>query len=108
MSARESSPKTLREWEKHGGSWGDYCKPGELVEETVYWYFLDIMPPKSMRSGYLQVGEPYDGRLNPKTGKYASTYMTFTKVKDGLWRYCGNCFAGEVTETGFPVPVVNL
>lgn len=87
--------KTLKEWEESGKNWDDFCKPGELVDEDVYWYFLNILPPRNMGAGYLQVGGPYDSRLNPKTGKYMATYSTFVKVGDKVWKYCGNCFPGE-------------
>lgn len=106
MSEKELKLKTLKDWKEE--KWDDFCKPGDLVDEDIYWHFLNILPPRSMRSGYLQVGEPNDSRLNPKTGRYASTYMTFVKVKEGAWRYCGNCFAGETIESGSPIPVVRL
>ena len=86
MSEKELCLKTLKGWEEHGESWDKYCKPGELVDEDVYWHFLNVLPPRSMGAGYLQVGGAYDYSLNPKTGKYASTYMTFVKVDNGILR----------------------
>ena len=88
--------KTIDGWEKSDkNSWDDYAKPGDLVDESVYYYFLDILPPRSMGHGYLQVGEPFSHRINPKTGKYEATYSTFTGAGNRLYRYCGNCFAGQ-------------
>lgn len=95
--------KTLDGWyafaettEKH--SWSDYCKPGDFVDEEVYDYFLDLLPPRSMKNGYLQVGEPADSRCNPKTGRFENTYATFRfarKLDDAeIYQYLGNCFAG--------------
>lgn len=98
MNVKESYLKTLKGWEKHGGPWNQYCKPGELVDESVYWNFLNALPPRSMSYGYLQVGEPYDSRMDPNTGKYRPTYMTFVQVEEGVWKYCGNCFAGQIEE----------
>ena len=51
--------KTLSGWnvfaeENKEGSWDKYCQPGDLVDEGVYDYFLDILPPKSIKRGYLQ------------------------------------------------------
>lgn len=77
---KQKEIKTLKGWEESGKNWDDFCKPGELVDEDIYWYFLNILPPRNMGAGYLQVGEPYDSRLNPKTGKYMATYSTFVKV----------------------------
>lgn len=96
--------KTLAGWhefaeENHNGDWGAYCKPGDFVDEEVYDYFLDILPPRSMGASYLQVGEPHDHRRNPKTGKFQATYATFAKVgAGGIWKFCGNCFAGDIVD----------
>lgn len=92
---KQKEIKTLKGWEESEKNWDDFCKPGELVDEDVYWYFLNILPPRNMGAGYLQVGEPYDSRLNPKTGKYTATYSTFVRAGDKVWKYCGNCFPGE-------------
>ena len=75
--------------------WDDYAKPGDLVDEGVYDNFLDALPPRSLEFGYLQMGEPHSTRLNPKTGKYEMTYLTFSRVEKGIYRYCGHCFAGQ-------------
>ena len=64
MSEEQKEIKTLKGWEESGKNWDDFCKPGELVDEDIYWYFLNILPPRNMGAGYLQVGEPYDSRLN--------------------------------------------
>lgn len=78
MSAeKQRKIKTLEEWKESGKDWDRFCEPGDLVGEDVYWHFLEALPPRSMGYGYLQMGEPHDSRLNPKTGKSASTYMTF-------------------------------
>lgn len=97
--------KTIEGWEEwadtrgpmENSDWQHYCKPGDLVDEGVYDYFLDILPPRSMGYGYLQVGEPHSYRFNPETGKHQATYSTFVKVEKGIWRYCGTCFAGQTT-----------
>ncbi len=95
--------KTMDGWTKaadasedpYNFSWDKYAKPGDLVDEGVYENFLNILPPRSMGYGYLQMGEPYSSRMNPKTGRYESTYLTFCKVEKGIYRYCGHCFAGQ-------------
>lgn len=76
-------------------SWDDYAKPGDLVDESVYDYFLNILPPRSMGYGYLQVGEPYSHRFNPRTDRFEATYATFVGAEKGKYRYCGNCFVGQ-------------
>lgn len=93
--------KTMAGWhefaEKNSnGSWDKYCKPGDLVDEGVYDYFLEVLPPRSMEKGYLQVGEPHSHQMNIITGKWQATYATFRRVdaEKRIWMYCGNCFAG--------------
>ena len=98
MNEKESKLKTIKGWMEHGGSWDEYCKPGELVGEDVYWHFLDVLPPRNIGGGYLQMGEPHDCRTDPYTEKFRPTYMTFVQVEKGVWKYCGNCFAGQSKE----------
>ncbi|MCR2047837.1 hypothetical protein NSB25_11135 [Acetatifactor muris] len=91
--------KTMAGWHEFAennsnGSWDKYCKPGDLVDEGVYDYFLDVLPPRSMERGYLQVGEPHSHQMNVATGKVQATYATFRRAEKGIWMYCGNCFAG--------------
>ena len=93
--------KTLENWceftDRTGkGSIYDYLNKGDIVSEDIVDNFMDMLPPRAMSYGYLQVGEPYnhvfdiDRRLRP-------TYMTFAKC-DGVWRYYGNCFAYETID----------
>lgn len=95
--------KTLGGWhtfaeKNEKGDWDCYAHPGDLVDEEVYDYFLDVLPPRSMGRGYLQVGEPHSHRMNPATGKVQATYATFQKVQKGVWMYMGNCFPGQTWE----------
>lgn len=52
--------KTIEGWHKSGcNSWDEYCKPGDMVDQGVADYFLDILPPRTMTRDYFQVGEPH-------------------------------------------------
>lgn len=89
--------KTMNGWgkyadENHDGSWDKYCKAGDLVDEEVYNYFLNVLPPRGMGRGYLQVGEPYSSAFDPEFGKWRQTYSTFRRVQKGVWMYLGHCF----------------
>ena len=95
--------KTLDGWHEYAkthekNGWSDYCQPGDRISEDVYDHFLDLLPPRTMRGGYFQVGEPSDSRKNPRTGRFASTYPTFLQ-KNGACFYMGDCFAGEQENT---------
>ena len=92
--------KTMAGWQAFQNpngrtDWDDYCHPGDQVDEEVFNHFLNILPPRTMRTGYFQVGEPVDHRKDPKTGKYKATWATFIENGNGQYFYLGNCFAGE-------------
>lgn len=38
---KQKEIKTLKGWEESGKNWDDFCKPGELVDEDIYWYLLE-------------------------------------------------------------------
>ena len=93
--------KTLDGWYRFSDRTGkesiyDYLHKGDIVSEDIVDNFMDMLPPRAMSYGYLQVGETYshvydiDHRLRP-------TYMTFAKC-DGVWRYYGNCFVYETID----------
>ena len=85
--------KTIEGWHKSGcNSWDEYCKPGDMVDQGVADYFLDILPPRTMTRDYFQVGEPHSHAINPKTMKNCGTYATFAVRGKEIWEYCGNCF----------------
>lgn len=85
--------KTIEGWHKSGcNSWDKYCKPGDMVDQGVADYFLDILPPRTITRDYFQVGEPHSHAINPKTMKNCGTYATFAVRGKETWEYCGNCF----------------
>ena len=91
--------KTIEDWQNSEcRTWDEYCKPGDLVDQEVADYFLNILPPQTMKRGYFQVGEPHSYARNPKTGKTSDTYATFVRYGKEIWQYRGNCW------TGFTMP----
>lgn len=92
--------KTMKDWEREANgncqySWYDYAKPGDLVDESVFIYFMDVTTPRIYRDGYLQVGAPYSRVMDDEMGTERDTFPTFERVEKGIYRFCGNCFAGE-------------
>ena len=85
----------------------DAAKVGDLVTQEVVDNAMDCLPPICMRDSCSQMGEPYDTCWDPKSGRYHNTYSTFKLVAgkwpNGIWEYCGHCFAGENVERGVPV-----
>ena len=84
------------------------AKVGDLVEEQVVDNFMDCLPPACYRQDCAQLGEPSNYKQDEKTGKWRPTFLTFRKVRDGVWAYCGKCFCGENTEHGKDALYVSL
>lgn len=93
--------KTLDGWCEFSDRTGkesiyDYLRVGDIVSEDIVDNFMNIIPPRAMSHGYLQVGEPYN-HVYDISRALRPAYMTFAKC-DGHWRYYGNCFAYETID----------
>lgn len=78
----------------------DALEIGDFVEEDIVRNSIECVPPACTRTDCMQCGEPYSSRQDPKTGKWRTTYTTFSKVTDGIYEYRGHCFLGETEERG--------
>jgi hypothetical protein len=81
-----SEVKTLEQW--NGRTLEDYLNVGDQVDEEMINYFINIIPPATLNSRLLQVGEA----SNHIGGK--ATFTTFERVNN-IWFYRGDCFWGE-------------
>ena len=79
---------------------------GDFVTEQVVNDFMDMLPPLTLTSTLMQVGEPYAQRYDDETCKYRSTFTTFKRVSETVWEYCGDCFAKESVMRGNNISVV--
>jgi hypothetical protein len=70
--ARTGKARTFRGWQDSGLSFDAYFQPGDRVDEETYYYFLEILPPRSMREGAFQVGEPNDHRGPNGSARYST------------------------------------
>lgn len=91
--------KTMEGWEAFAtspdnGDINQYINPGDLLDESIFDYFLNVLPPHRWDRDYLQAGEPYSFAFNPEKGKQADTWTTFKRVDKGVYMYLGNCFTG--------------
>jgi hypothetical protein len=90
----------MSDWE---GDFSTCFKPGDLFTVEVAEYFLEVLPPANWSNVFVQVGEPHDHRPD-KNGVYKPTYASFIAIKgtfgdtNSIWKYCGNCFKGEMEE----------
>lgn len=74
----------MKGWEKEAKdncqyNWYDYAKPGDLVDESIFIYFMDAVVPRIYRDGYLQVGAPYSKAVDDKRGK-GITAVTYGRI----------------------------
>lgn len=85
--------KTYSAWHEAALDFGDYCFPGDIVDDEIVDYFVDCMPPITLRRTCTQCGEPHGMEVDER-GVYKETYITFRR-EDGKWIFDGYCFAGE-------------
>lgn len=72
---------------------------GTLAEEEVVDDMINCLPPACTRSDCSQLGEPKGTRIDDN-GITRNTYITFKKIAEGIWEYCGDCFRGENVQRG--------
>lgn len=67
---------------------------GDYVEKSIVDDMINALFPACMRSDCYQCGEPMSHKAD-KDGKFKATYMTFKRIAEDIWEYCGDCFKGE-------------
>jgi len=85
--------KTLDGWCESGFDLTIYLAAGDTVDEHLADEQLNVLPPHTMKSGYFQVGEPYNQEKDDD-GNWRTTWCTFAK-NGSMWIYCGLCFENE-------------
>ena len=50
--------KTYKGWNDSGKELDKYLQKGDEVDEEMYWYFVEVLPPATLRSNIVQIGEP--------------------------------------------------
>lgn len=94
-SLEKNHTKTLEEWYKSKAEeFTDFCKPGDIVDQSIVDYFADSLPPIYFGEYFVQAGGAFDDRLDKEANLLKPTYTTFEK-EDGRWVYKGNCFRGK-------------
>ena len=86
--------KTMESWYGSGLNFDDYCFPGDTVGEDIVDYFVNAVPPVTLRYDCIQAGEEHSCEPDGY-GKCRATYTTFHRTGDGRCRFDGYCFEGE-------------
>lgn len=94
---REYEGKTVFNKDYYSGC--DALNVGDLVEEEIVDDLINCLPPACMRSDCSQLGEPHNHKIDDD-GKTRATYVTFKRIAEGIWEYCGDCFRGENVQRG--------
>ena len=77
--------KTRIEWQRSGQDLSKFLQIGDEVGQSMYYYFLEVLPPACNSGRCLQIGEPYshDNQGRP-------LFSTLTKTPgDKYWKYAG-------------------
>lgn len=75
--------KTRKQWRESKKPLSEFLHVGDVVDDEMFDYFLEVLPPATWTADCLQIGEPYahiDGR---------PTFSTLEKI-GGQWVYMGN------------------
>lgn len=87
-----SEVKTYENWK---GSFSEYLNIGDLVDQEMVDYAINVLSPATMNYNMIQIGEPYSHRED-KDRNWKATYATYVRTDEG-WTYAGNCFRGQYT-----------
>ncbi|WP_288593811.1 hypothetical protein [uncultured Victivallis sp.] len=85
--------KTFRNWTATAMSLTSFLKPGDEVDQEMADYFINAVPPKTMTTDLIQLGEPHD-HFRDQDRKYRPVFATL-KRQGGKWFYAGICFSGQ-------------
>lgn len=58
--------KTLKQWIESKQDFESFAAAGDEIDEEIFYYFLEVLPPAVMTHKGFLVGEPYDHNENGK------------------------------------------
>jgi len=80
--------KTYSQWHEARQELSKFLQVGDIVDEEIVEYCLNVLPPKTWNNNIIQIGEPCDF----VEGK--QTYSTLMNTPDG-WAWAGECHRGQ-------------
>ncbi len=93
--------KTYSAWGESRQSLDHFLLIGDVVDQEMADYFVNVLPPASMSGLLIQIGEP----VSDVAGR--PTYATLRKDGTGQWIYAGNCHRGASVPPP-PVPARSM
>lgn len=91
--------KSYEEWLDSKKCFADFVQEGDIVDNDMVDYFIEVLPPITWNSNVIQMGECYDFDGNGKR-----RYLTLEK-KDGEWIYTGIKTINDVFNLSFKLNV---
>lgn len=71
--------KTMQQWHDSKLNFSEFAQPGDFIDEELYWYFLEVLPPITwfrkdgiVLNEIFQVGEPMDQQGKNGAFRYES------------------------------------
>lgn len=81
--------KTFKDWHT---TLEEYLKPNDEIDEELYYYFLEVLPPTFYSNGVFQPDEPYS-----HNSKNEPLFNTFQQKGDRYF-YMGHLPTNEAKE----------
>jgi len=75
--------KTKAQWDQSRQNLSTFLNVGDLVDEEMKMYFLEVLPPATWTNRVIQIGEPYS-----HNSKNQPEYFTLERDHEG-WKYAG-------------------
>lgn len=98
--------KTMEDWNNSKENYFEsFFKPGDIVDQDVVEYFVNSLPPVTLREYFVQAGEPYNHRVDPEDKICKATYPTFERGIEN-WIYKGNCFKDKDYDMTYATEVI--
>ena len=80
--------KTYQQWTESRTELSKFLQIGDIVDEEIQDFFINVLPPACWNSEVIQIGEACDH----VEGK--ATYSTLKKTSEG-WAWAGECHKGK-------------
>ena len=80
--------KTYSQWSESRKDLSEFLQIGDIVDEEIVDFCLNVLPPKTWNNSIIQIGEAVDF----VEGK--QTYSTLKNTSDG-WIWAGTCHKGQ-------------
>ena len=83
--------KTFRNWTATAMSLTSFLKPGDEVDQEMADYFINAVPPKTMTTDLIQLGEPHD-HFRDQDRKYRPVFATHVEAAGRKMVLCRDMF----------------